>query len=891
MAITFISKKSDGVTNPVPSEPTNNAHVINLPIKQSSQGVPKTALVIDPISVYREMLTMLDPYCKYKQWFEIACATKAAGLSFQDFDNWSKKGGHKYNAAACKTLWDSTNADGGITAGTLVYLAKEAGYTGPVPTAHSASQGTAGQPVAADGAAALTDVKANGTGLENRFNAWPDAPAGHPYLAKKKILPKGLKIATGSLGGKDVTGWAAVPVRKLDGTFCTVHFLSPSGEKWSAPGKGSFSDGMHVIGTIAPDCVVYLAEGLASAWSIYNADPSGAAVTTFSAGRFGTVATALRTACPDAKLVLVPDKGAEGTAHKVAAEVGGYLVEMPEDAPSNYDAWDVEDKGGRIALQTLLTGLKKPEPKTPKPEPLQDYEHLIDWSDTGNANLFSELTAGDLRFVTELGKWIYWDGSRWLVDNDGGIAQKHALRVAEHYRNKAKVFRSASTKASSDDRRKQLEKRADSYERWSVQCRNKSRLTALLGIAGKFQHVALPMKRLDADHQLFGVANGVVDLRTGTLREAARDDFVTKRSPVPFIPGAAAPKWVQFIEQITGSPIPPQIDAKGDVIPETVGQFKPRPSLANYLRRALGYSLTGLTDQHKLFVCVGGGSNGKNVLLDMERWVLGDYGVSLPSTMLLDTKYADDAEKASPNTARLAGARCAISSENKEGQKFAVATIKRHTGDKTMTARFLHGNPFEFEISHKLWMMTNAAPAIDHLDPAIKGRLHFIPFDRQWNRPGEADRDPMLPDGDERLLDELKKEGSGILAWLVAGAVEYEKNRLVPPPEVANMTRSYFSEQDVFSMWLTHYERCDPKEGTAAKSLLEAILAWCADEGIDGGKYNATSFSKALASRHVEKHKSKQGILYGLRLLPDGVPDIIPDAETADEVVDYSGML
>lgn len=411
---------------------------------------------------------------------------------------------------------------------------------------------------------------------------------------------------------------------------------------------------------------------------------------------------------------------------------------------------------------------------------------------------------------------------------------------------------------------------------------------ALLAIAGKFQHVALPMKRLDADPlQLLGVANGMVDLRTGTLRAVARDDFGTKRSPVPFDPAAAnAPKWVKFMEEITGSPAPPQTDAQGNVIAGTVGQFKPRPALADYLRRALGYSLTGLTEQHKLFVCVGAGSNGKNVLLDIVQWVLGDYGVSLPSTMLLDTKNVDDAEKASPNTARLVGARCAISSENKERQKFAVATIKRHTGDSTMSARFLHGNPFEFQISHKLWMMTNAVPAIEHLDGAIRGRLHFIPFDRQWNRPGEADRNPLLPDGNERLIDELKKEGPGILAWLVAGAVQYEKdkeNRLVPPAKVANMTRAYFTEQDVLGKWLEHYERCDPKEGTPAKSLFEAFQTWGADDAIDSSKYNVTSFGKALAARHVGKLKTKQGMVYGLRLMSDAVPDTTPGPATVDE--------
>lgn len=850
--------------------------------------LPSPAVVIvDSLERARSALFALPADCDYAEWFTIACAAKEAGLLFADFNEWSATGNNKYKGKTdCLNIWNSVKAgkQNGITKWRLLKLAQEAGWIdpnpggdfgGPLPQEPTLQQQAVGK------IGATAEKKASGNALEQRFASYELASKNHPYIQKKYGHSDGLRVVPNAdaskINGYAIAGFLAVPCRALDGTLLTIQYIGADGTKLNAPGE-TFADGMFLDRVIMPTGRVYVVEGIGKAWAVRDADYDAAAAVSFGIGRFSTVAKTLRAAYPTVQIVLVPDRGQEHQAQKFAAEVGATWVELPHDKTDNYGVDDFKLEHGAVALRKLLQSAKTPESG-------EGYDHLIDWSDTGNANLFAKMTAGDLRFIPEQGKWLHWDGTSWQMDDDGVMAQKHALRVAEHYRKKAASFRSQCTDAPNDDDRKRLEKLADSHNRWATQCRNKPRLRAMLDIAGRFQHVALPIKSLDANPMLLGVANGVVDLRTGTLRAAAREDFVTKRSPVPFDPTATAPKWARFVEEITGTPIPPQCDKKGDVIEGTVGQFKPRPALANYLRQALGYALTGLTEQHKLFVCVGAGSNGKNVLLDVVRWVLGDYGISLPSTMLLDTKNADDAEKASPNSARLAGMRCAIGSENKEGQKFAVATIKRHTGDSTMTARFLHGNPFEFQISHKLWLMTNAVPAIDHLDGAIKGRLHFIPFDRQWNRPGEVGRNPLLPDGDERLLNDLKKEGPGILAWLVAGAVEYEKGGLTPPTEVANMTRAYFAEQDVLGKWLEHYERCDPKDGTPAKLLLEALLAWGADEGVEGGKYNATSFRKALASRHIGKHKTKQGILYGLRLLPDAV------SNKGIDQLDNSGVL
>jgi len=189
-------------------------------------------------------------------------------------------------------------------------------------------------------------------------------------------------------------------------------------------------------------------------------------------------------------------------------------------------------------------------------------------------------------------------------------------------------------------------------------------------------------------------------------------------------------------------------------------------------------------------------------------------------------------------------------------------------------------NTFRFEITHKLWLMTNHKPALDHMDEALRGRLHLIPFDMKWNRPGHHERDPLLPDGDKDLLEKLKEEGEGILAWLIAGAVVYVNEGLEPPKEVVRMTQSYFEEHDLVSRWIEEIcEKCESNQGRFASQLFDSFKSWCEEEGNDLSPHTQMAFSKALAVRGINKHVSNEGRRYGLRILggPYGFHEVTGD--------------
>lgn len=506
-------------------------------------------------------------------------------------------------------------------------------------------------------------------------------------------------------------------------------------------------------------------------------------------------------------------------------------------------------------------------------------ESRLDRSDTANVNLIHAYSQGRLKYLVERDQWIMWGGSRWEVDTNKNGLQRYCRMVGEHYHTDALQQRKAAdSPALPADDRKKLHKVADSIEAWAVQCRNHVKILAMQAQAKMDERFTLPLDKLDTDPHLLGVQNGVVDLRTGGLRPDGREQYVTRRACVEFQPGAEAPRWLRFIEEITAAPIKPGVDTAGGVIPATVGRYTPRPEYARYLQKALGYSLCGLTSEQKMFICYGEGGNGKNIVMDLLQRLAPDYVATAAPALLMVSARGAEADAPSAATASLAGSRMVIASESKAGARLDTAVIKAHTGNKYMRARFLNGNPFTFEVTHKLWLMTNYRPRIDDLDAATRGRLHILPFDMRWNRPGTI-RDPSLPDGDKALEKTLWGEAVGVLAWLVQGAAMYFAEGLEPPEAVTNSTAEYFETQDTFKQWLTECcEKCAITDGGKPSDLFAAYAQWCRDDGYKQTHDTQVSFSDGLIKAGHTKEKKSGVVRYSLRLRRDeepisGMPD------------------
>jgi putative DNA primase/helicase len=298
-------------------------------------------------------------------------------------------------------------------------------------------------------------------------------------------------------------------------------------------------------------------------------------------------------------------------------------------------------------------------------------------NDIGNARRFVDAFNGLLAYIPESGTWLEFDGRLWR-GNGEGCALRAAQTVVQ------RLNEEAAAMADEKDR--------DLLLKFARQSGNLQKLRAMVAIA-ETTELVIPQARWNADPELFGVANGVLDLRTCELLDANPKDYVSKHSYVGFDPDARCPLWLKFIRRIMAD----------------------NDDVRSFLRRAAGYCLLGHNHERTFFIPYGSGANGKSTFLHGLEHIMGDYGQATPVSTLLTHRSGNI-----PNDiARLAGARFVSAVETNKGGQLNAALVKRLTGNDRMSARFLHREFFDFYPSAKFWLATNSKPVIRETGNAI----------------------------------------------------------------------------------------------------------------------------------------------------------------------------
>jgi len=401
-------------------------------------------------------------------------------------------------------------------------------------------------------------------------------------------------------------------------------------------------------------------------------------------------------------------------------------------------------------------------------------------TDVGNAKRLVKQHGATLRYCYPFSNWLSWDGKRWQVD-DTGEAARRAKDTIARVRIEAALQKDKATR--------------DALWNHAKISESDAKLRAMLSQAQSEVGIAIKPDDLDSNPFLLTANNGTLNLQNGDLRPHRQTDLITKLAPVDYDPQAECPLWEAFLATIMGS----------------------KPGLINFLRRAIGYSLTGDTSERALFIMYGSGANGKSTALETIRALLGDYAARTPAETLLARR-----DNAIPNdVAKLKGARFVSASETDEGRRLAEAQIKDLTGGDTISARFMRAEWFDFKPECKLWLSTNHRPVVRGTDKAIWDRLKLIPFDVRI--PEEKQ--------DRKLLSKLKAELPGILAWAVRGCLEWQAEGLGVPDEVRNATGDYQSEMDVLAAFIADCCVLTPNAQASATSLYQSYKRWCDDSG------------------------------------------------------------
>ncbi len=305
----------------------------------------------------REALQAIPASLPREDWVRVGMAAKAAGLTLDDFTDWSSNADNYGGERDCRDVWHSFKGQG-IGPASLFGIAFRHGWSDNGRRTRTPEQR---QPTAPRQQVKPTAPRIAPADLWAQCE--PASPR-HGYIVAKRGNAEGLRqVPSGSplrIAGQSVAGWLALPAVTLGGELATLQLIPPGqGKKLSLPGA-SFRDGMHIVGNLGDAARCYVVEGIGQAWACWQATGQPAAVT-FGAGRTGAVVEALRARFPTLPLVLVPDCGKEKQAEAIAAKHGAEVVLLPQNKPDNYDANDYAAEHGTDALEVLLSGARQPE--------------------------------------------------------------------------------------------------------------------------------------------------------------------------------------------------------------------------------------------------------------------------------------------------------------------------------------------------------------------------------------------------------------------------------------------------------------------------------------------------------------------------------------------------
>ncbi len=539
-------------------------------------------------------------------------------------------------------------------------------------------------------------------------------------------------------------------------------------------------------------------------------------------------------------------------------------------------------------------------------------------NDIGNSRRLRLRWGHDILFVPNLG-WHCWDGKRWMrAENDEDAVRVFAHRTAEaialeayamqptprerefiaaaetaaeriaeiphdiialddddisatERKRRVRVLKDEAAKLKDVVARgalaqKTLAARQAQRRRFATASGNSGKLDGMLGEARPA--VTRTLAGLDHDPLALNVANGTIRFHKVekpdpecpdpdasrmitswhySIRPHARGDHMTKLAPAFHCPEAEAPVFQAFLARII-----PDAEVRG------------------FLQRFFGYCLTALTTEQMFCIFHGEGSNGKSTLVDIIARVLGDYATSVPVMSLVNENNRKGSE-ATPDLIRLPAARFVRSAEPKEGLPLDESLIKDLTSGEPINVRRLNHEFVEVYPRFKLSISCNRKPRIYGNDDGIWRRVTLVPFEVQIPK---EERDKALP-------TKLQREMSGILNWMVEGALDFlARGALEAPEKILAATQEYRDESDLVGAFIRAAVDVtrSPNDTVEAGDLYAAFTTYCAKSAqtpVGKNTFNRR-MPKAADAFGFEKGKASVSLYVGIRIRPAFDPSRTP---------------
>lgn len=485
----------------------------------------------------------------------------------------------------------------------------------------------------------------------------------------------------------------------------------------------------------------------------------------------------------------------------------------------------------------------------------------------GDALLFARLCEDHCVYDYRERSWYLWQGHYWRRDDTGRVRQLVSGPLASVYLRAAADLTNRLgrlTGASGGQADAEGEERAEGELRSikglikglvgrAFALRSLSRNKHVLEFATTDHRLTLATEQWDSDPWLLGTREGVLDLRTGLVRDGAPADYI--RTVIPTVwrgLGEPAPRFEEFLREVFA-------DRREDE----------RAALIAFLQRALGYGMTGKVTEHIFLLLYGrDGRNGKDTLVGALQDVFGGLVGAVSNDVILASGRTSAPGAAKPHLCALQGKRIAWASEADRGARFDVAQVKFLTGGGTIPARQVYGREYAFEPSHLLLLLTNHQPQADAEDRAFWKRFCPITFRVRFV---DHPAGPLERKRERELGSVLKSEASGILAWLVRGCLVWQRDGLGIPASVLRERERYRGREDTLASFLEACCTLAPEASVRSSRLFERYERWVGDCS-PSCKLSGTAFGLAMKRRFKQQRDSRGTYYLGVGLLPSDSP-------------------
>lgn len=473
-------------------------------------------------------------------------------------------------------------------------------------------------------------------------------------------------------------------------------------------------------------------------------------------------------------------------------------------------------------------------------------------NDRGNARRLMARSKGLLRWVDlgeQAGYWIGYDGQRWdrstgerqarlLADEVADCLREEAIALAQQVKD-GKIPENMPAEVAQE--------RVTELRKWALKSGNAAQTEGMLKKAKPI--MAVREDEFDQQPYSLNVQNGTLRfVHEGGRWQVRLDphdpaDMLTRLAAVEYDGGAKCPKWLSRLEHI-----------------------QPEPDQREMMRRIHGYSLLGVRSEQKWVVAQGRGGDGKSLSYVVLAAIMGDYyrHADVQTFLKGGTKSGSDH---SEDLARLAGdVRFVTCDEPPRFSTWNSKILKQMTSGGHMTVRALREASKDIAPRWLLVCECNPFPRVESNDEGFWRRC--LPF--QW--PVQLPPDQW---GDfEQIRADLLAERSGILNWMIGGALAWLEERDLKPSERSiEVKENYRNTSDPFGEW--YRTRCvtgDPKDPDLREKgadLHADFKTFCEDDlGIDSAKVpGQRAFGTQLDERqHPNRKTMGNKWRFGIRL-------------------------